>query len=313
MKVRRSAQLSTFVLALLAAICAQAFAQASRLSVEQKPTPEEALKFLKSMPRVWRNPTGKKKELTQLWESYTVADLKTLKIVHPGGHVEDPTAPNSFSRRHLRISPADWKYFTAFEQMEEFVVAHDMEGITDECLFHVGQFPQTVKTLRLEMSEASGEGIRHLQNLRQLRALSLNFSRTLDDRALVHAAGVASLQYLDVNACPQVTGTGVAALAKLKNLKTLKIGSCSLSDESLQHFNNLPIQELDLSNVEKGWIVDYRGGGRCRFTVTFDGLRRLLANKQNLPNLQRLLLTDTSFTRPQKVQLAELRPGLEVK
>ena len=63
----------------------------------------------------------------------------------------------------------------------------------------------------------------------------------------------------------------------------------------------------------KPWIVRYRGGGRHRFTVTFRGLRALLASKKNLPNLKRLYLKGTRISRAQKAQLAKLRRGLEVK
>lgn len=278
----------------------------------KKPSPEEALRFLKSLPRVWRSAKGKK-VLVQLWEDFTVADLKTLKVAHPGGHIEDRRSPNRFSRRHLRLKPSDWKYFTVFEGLEEFQVGHDMEGITDECFFYLGQLPQSMHTIKLEMSEATGEGVKHLRSLKKLKALSLNFSRTIRDVALVHAGEIETLEYLDVGACPAVTGTGAAALAKLKKLKVLKIGSCSLGDADLVHFKDLAVQELDVSNVEKGWIVEYRGGGRCRFTVSYAGLRKLLAARDALPNLKRLFLRDTGISERQKRQLAALRRGLQVR
>ena len=129
----------------------------------------------------------------------------------------------------------------------------------------------------------------------------------------VHAGGIESLEYLDVSACPSIQGPGVAALAKLKNLKVLKIGSCSLSDRSLWYFVPLPVEELDMSHVEKGWIVEYRGGGRCRFTVTYDGLATLLAYRGSLPKLKRLRLKDTQISEAQKRQLGALRPGLKVE
>ena len=281
----------------------------------KKPSPEEALKFLKSLPRVWRNTRADfrgKKILVQLWEKHTVEDLKTQKLIHPGGHVEDPDAPNRFSRRHLYIKPADWKYFTVFGALEEFQVGHDLEGITDECLFYLGQLPQSMHTIKLEMSQATGKGVKHLQNLKNLKYLSLNFSRTITDVALVHAGKIESLEVLDVCGCPAITGTGVSALSKLKNLKTLKIGSCSLSNASLKHFKSLTIEELDLSHVEEGWIIQYRGGGRCRFTITPIGLRNFIADKKNLPDLKRLILKKTRFTKEQKAALAKLRPGLVV-
>jgi hypothetical protein len=103
----------------------------------EKPTPEEALVFLQLLPRVWRSAKGKK-ILVQLWEDYTVEDLKTVRLVHPGGHIEDPTAPNRFSRHHLRLRPKDWRYFTVFGRLEQFEMGHDMPGVTDECLFYLG-------------------------------------------------------------------------------------------------------------------------------------------------------------------------------
>ena len=296
-----------------------------------KPTPQEALKFLKALPRVWRNARDfdpkapSKKILLQLWEDFTVEDLKTVKVVHPGGHIEDPTAPKRFSRRHLRIKPSDWRYFTVFEQLEAFEATHDMDGITDQCFFYLGQLPQSMTRIHLEMSEATGEGVRHLQNLKNLKSLSLNFSRTIADVALVHAGGIASLEYLDVNGCPRITGRGVAALAKLKRLNVLKIGGTSLSDASLVHFKALAVEELDLSDNVAEWVVKYRGGGRHHFTVSFAGLRRLLASRGALPNLKRLTLRRNlprwvkpvvkaqAFSKAQKARLARLRPGLRVR
>lgn len=285
----------------------------------RKPPPEEALRFLKSLPRVWRNtrdydPKGpSKKILVQLFEDYTLEDLKTVKVLQPGGHVEDPTTPTRFSKRHLRIAPMNWWYFTAFEQLEVFKMGHDMEGVTDECLFFLGHLPQSMQTIKLEMSEATGEGVKCLQDLQNLKSLSLNFSRTIGDVALFHAAGIESLEELDVCGCPRITGAGVAALAGLEKLRVLKIGSCSLSDASLRHFLHLPVEELDMSHVEEGWIVEYRGGGHCRFTVSYAGLQALLTYQGSLPNLKRLVLRKTQFSDAQKQALASLRPGLEVR
>ena len=318
MRIRRLTRLG--ILALLAPVlCGGAPAPVPTEPEFRRPAPEEALRFLKSLPRVWRNTRDydpkapSKKILVQLWQDFTVEDLKSLKVLQPGGHVEDPTAPNRFSKRHLRLRPVDWRYFTVFERLEVFRMGHDIDGVTDECLFYLGQLPQSMHTVKLEMSEATGEGVRHLQNLKNLKTLGLNFSRTITDVALVHAAGIERLEHLDVSACPLIRGPGVAALAPLERLKVLKIGSCSLSDASLGYFVSLPVEELDMSHVEEGWIVEYRGGGRCQFTVSFTGLGRLLTTPGSLPNLKRLVLRKTQFSAEQKQRLAMLRPGLEVR
>ena len=188
-----------------------------------------------------------------------------------------------------------------------------MEGVTDDCMFFLGHLPQSMQTIRLEMSEATGEGVKYLQSLQNLKSLSLNFSRTIGDVALAHVAGIKSLENLDVCGCPSITGSGVGALAGLEKLKVLKIGSCSLSDASLPQFVQLPVEELDMSNVEEGWIVTYRGGGHCSFTVSYAGLQALLTHQGSLPNLKRLILRKTSFSDAEKQALARLRPGLEVR
>jgi len=84
-------------------------------------------------------------------------------------------------KRHLRINPADWKYFTVFEQIEEFEVGHDLDGITDECFFHLGQLPQSMKRVKLEMSEATGEGGWRISGFDDQRMLK-TFSGAADKR-----------------------------------------------------------------------------------------------------------------------------------
>jgi hypothetical protein len=305
-----------------------------------RPTAAEALAFLKTLPRGWgkRGPKGEVLTWVQPWETRTEADIKTITTLHPGYHIrgkadweqgrlapEAKALPKFVGRLHIRMPPEDYRYFTAFEKLEQFEVTHDLENLTDDCMFYLGRLSQSVHTLRLEMCEANGEGVRHFQNLANLKTLTMNLSRTLTDRALVHAAGIASLERLEVGSCPAITGTGVSELAKLKNLRVLKIGSCSLSDASLANFRSLTVEELDLSHSEMGWAVEYRGGGQAKSTVTYAGLRTLIADKQNLPNLKRLILTDPNIraalltpvslklSQKEKDELAKLRPGLEVR
>lgn len=285
----------------------------------EKPTPEEALKFLQSLPKRkfkegWKEDPRK---IVQFWSETTVEDIRALKTIHPGCHTNKDGEPP----RHLRLKPEDWRYFTALESLEAFEMTHDLEGCDDACFFHLGQLPQTMRRVQMEMSDATGTGVAHLANLKNLVSLSLNFSRTITDVALVNAAKIESLEYLDVNGCPGITGSGVAALAKLKNLEVLKIGGCSLSDQSLQNFKSLTVEELDLSDNVAEWVVRYRGGGRHDFAVTFAGLKDLLSARENLPNLKRLIVQkhrrslrkDEILTKSQKAELARLRPGLEVR
>lgn len=73
------------------------------------------------------------------------------------------------------------------------------------------------------------------------------------------------------------------------------------------------------------WVIKYRGGGQHHFTVSFAGLRSLIASEDALPNLKRLTLRRNlpgwakpvvkveSFSKAQKAELAKLRPGLQVR
>jgi hypothetical protein len=326
---------------LVADLAFSAAAASAAAAVLAKPTAEEALAFMRTWPLTWGGKGASGKVIwVQPWANRTVEDIRTMTTLHPGYHVrsgqmwergepvgpERKALPKFVGKMHTRLDPAEYRFFTAFEKLEKFEVTHDLEDITDECLFYLGHLPQSVTALQLEMSEVVGPGIKHLQNLKNLKTLSMNLSRTLTDEALVQASGIQSLEHLSVSSSPAITGSGVKALAKLKGLKSLKIGSCSLSDASLDNFKDLAIEELDLSHTEMGWAIKYRGGGHANFTVTYAGLRSLLAPKENLPNLKRLilatdpkvrasLLTPSSLkiTAQQEQQLAELRPGLEVR
>ncbi len=304
-----------------------------------KPTAEEALAFLRTLPRGWgkRGPKGEVLTWVNPWEARTAEDIKTITTLHPGYHIrnkndlaqgrvapEAKALPKFIGKLHIRMDPADYRFFTAFERLEKFEVTHDLEGITDECLFYLGHLAQSVHTIRLEICEAKGDGVKYLANLRNLKTLTMNLSRTLTDVALENAADIASLERLETCGCPEITGSGVSALARLKNLKALKIGSCSLSDASLVNFKDLAIEELDLSHTEMGWAIEFRGGGHAKFTLTYAGLHSFLADKHNLPNLKRLILTSTiqpglltpstlRLSQKEKEELAKLRPGLEVR
>jgi hypothetical protein len=69
-----------------------------------------------------------------------------------------------------------------------------------------------------------------------------------------------------------------------------------------------------------GWAIEYRGGGHAKFTVTYAGLHALLADKRNLPKLNRLIVASTiqanlltpgafNLSVKEKDELVRLRPG----
>ena len=115
----------------------------------RRATPEETLRFLRTLRRgTGPLPSG---ESPKPWIHMTVEDIRTLKLVHPGYHTNRDGEP----ARHVRLKPSDWWYFTGFEQLEVFEMLHDIEGVDDPCFHYLGQLPQTMRRLHLEMSEAT--------------------------------------------------------------------------------------------------------------------------------------------------------------
>lgn len=254
----------------------------------QRPSADEALAFLQSLPPLARRVEGKEQFLNE-WRDRTAQDIKTMTEIAPGGH---PAG----SKGHLRIDSDNWKYFTAFESIETAKL-WEIDGANDQAFYHLGHLPQSVKYLYVELADVSDEGVHHLQNLANLEYLGIGWSENITDGALANMAKIPSLQEVLVSGCKGVKGSGAAHLAGLKNLKKLQIADTSVTDASLGAFVKLNIEELDLSSN----------------ALTADGLKQLLGTPSNLPKLKKLLLRKVALSGEELDTLRSIRPELTIE
>jgi hypothetical protein len=255
-------------------------------AAETRATPEEALAILKSFPPVARKVDGEKK-MVQLWQDKTVADIRAMKTISPGGHIEGGA--------HLRIKGDDWRCFTAFEQLEKAEL-WEIEGADDTAFRHLGNLSQTVNWLFVEIAEVSDRGLAPLANLKNLRFLGVGWTKTVTDGALESLASIQSLEHLLVNGCKGITGSDAGKLTALPKLKVLEMAGTGVTDATLSNLAPLKIEELNLSQT----------------TVTPAGLKKLLSDAGCLPNLKTLTLKKVAVPNPELKALKAARPALNI-
>ena len=261
-----------------------------------RPTVEETLTFLRSLPPIHRK-INDKPALVQIWKDKTIDDIKTMKKLQFGGHIE--------GGGHLRIEGDDWKYLTAFEELETANL-WEIEGANNTAFYHLGHLSQTVATLNVEVAhEVTAKGIKHLQNLKNLKILGVGWSDKIDDEAVQEIAKIATLEQINVSGCRAIKGPGLESLAKLKHLKTLKLSMSALTDDALANLSGLGVEALDLSKPPN-WVKN------SPYFITFDGIRNLLADRENLPKLMKLTLKNLKLSDKQVAALQASRSGLEV-
>src|SRR5579872_1083195 len=123
---------------------------------------------------------------------------------------------------------------------------------------------------------------------KELRSLSLAFTKNLTDTGLARLAGLKKLQKLNLGGCRRVTDAGLKACSALKSLETLNLSMTQISDGGialLVEFTNL--RELDLDNTE----------------VTDDGLQHVA----RLKKLEFLRLADLPVSDQGLKNLASLQ------
>jgi hypothetical protein len=251
-----------------------------------KATPEEALAILKSLPPIARKVDGKK-QMIQPWQDKTPADIRTMKLISPGGHIEGGP--------HLKIKGEDWRCFTAFAQLEKAEL-WEIEGADDTAFRHLGNLSQTVNWLFVEIAEVSDRGLAPLANLKNLRYLGIGWTKTVTDGAFDSLARITSLEHLLVSGCKGIKGEGVGKLTVLPKLKTLEIADTGVSDATLSRFAALQIEELNLSQNK----------------VTAAGLAKLLSDTKNLPRLKTLTLKKVALSDADLAAVKAARPGLNI-
>ena len=165
------------------------------------------------------------------------------------------------------------------EQVE--LVNLDSEpGITDDGLVHFSKM-QSLQAIVLHSNRISGVGLEHLTGLKRLTTLMAIGWNT--DASLEHVSKLKSLEDLSLIEVRRITEKGLAQIAKLRNLRSLCIGT-------------------------GGWNGDDSGIRDC-MNVTESGL----ANLYELKNLESLTLNTTRVTRIGRDKLQKALPNCQIQ
>ena len=215
---------------------------------------EATLAWLKKMPTMSRSAIGPKME-PGCFQKLTVADLKTLKELHIGGH---PIKDGKFQPGHVEFPADEYRHLTVLPALEKLGFMEN--GIGDAGLAHVGKIT-TLTHLTFGDHEITDAGLKHLTHLKKLTYLNLCFpdkkhGGNISDKGMDELAKITSLETLDLRAT-QITDVGLAKLKSLPNLKELLLNGTAITDQGLVHLQE--IKSLRRVNVFNCKAVTPRG------------------------------------------------------
>ena len=183
------------------------------------------------------------------------------------------------------------------------------QPVTDDDLRHVGELTELRFFCAEDGREVTDQGVQHLRNLRELRALALPMSN-LTDQSLSVLSRLPKLRDLYVHGCqltdeglehlgnmPQLrsllilggdavfTDAGLAELGKLTRLESVTLNGMDATDEGLRHLGSLKsLRQLSLfdSNLDATWLseqlpqcwihVGFRQDGKSTWAVWEGGV-----------------------------------------
>jgi internalin A len=126
-------------------------------------------------------------------------------------------------------------------------------GLDDDGLDQLVELMATrpeIRDLRIEETQVTDEGLRHLAELPYLTHLDLSYTR-LSDAALVHVGKLKNLQSLSLEGCGSITGSGLIHLTALNDLRQLRLRGSGLSGCYLREIGRLrALRSLDLGVAE---------------------------------------------------------------
>jgi len=121
--------------------------------------------------------------------------------------------------------------------------------VTDQGLGSLAPL-KALQILDLSETTVSGSGLDAIASHPQLWALSLREAR-ISDQALATIGKLPSLRYLDLGYNLDLTDTGVASLADLKNLEVLSLSRTRLTDAGLSAISGFDkLRSLDVSGTQ---------------------------------------------------------------
>ena len=184
-------------------------------------------------------------------------------------------------------------------------------GISDVGVRQIGSIAG-LEELSLQDAQIDDEGLKPLENLKNLSSLTIRRSPRVTDSAIEHLLqlpklsklgllevgitnrglerlkGMTRLRALDLRGCSQVGNAGLEQLASLKNLKILRLGGYLIDDDSLvivkklSSLTSLTIDEAAVKDAGLAHLADLPleeiSFSRC-FGITDEGLKQLSAIK----------------------------------
>jgi hypothetical protein len=120
---------------------------------------------------------------------------------------------------HIRLKSAtDQDLQTLVEEIAgtPAVISLDLSenrNITDAGIARLKNLPQ-LKELNLSSCDITRRSLDHLAELPELRSLNLSYCNRLDDSAVKGLNALTSLEFLDIQACMQITRAGVSRLQR---------------------------------------------------------------------------------------------------
>lgn len=187
----------------------------------------------------------------------------------------------------------------------------DSDVFTDEALEHLGEFPwlrQLCLQWHDEYSSWSDAGLEHIAGLKILGWLLLDGPVT--NSGLAHVARLERLQSLKIR-CRDVDDDGLVHLAGLTGLRKLELLFCHVEGPGLIHLAGLiNLRELDLGFMPRAAEhVHHLGALRSLHTLKIGGPDIDLLDLATLVSLRTLKISGT----PSDTQLAQLAPLNELE
>jgi hypothetical protein len=205
---------------------------------------EGTLAWLKKLPTMSRSALGPMME-RDCFQKLTVADLKTLKELHLGGHL---IKDGKFQPGHVEFPADDYRHLTTLRALEKLGFMEN--GLGDAALVHVGKL-ENLTHLTFGDHQLTDAGVKHLVNLKKLTYLNLCFpdqkhGGLISDKGLDEIVKIVSLETLELRAT-QITDAGMAQLRTLPRLKELLVNGTAITDQGLVHLH--AIKSLRIVNV----------------------------------------------------------------
>lgn len=263
------------------------------LSITDQRITDRALSFVAKMPAL--------KKLTLEAEHITERGLNALSE----SGVEELVLHNA------NVSSAGFgKLATLPHLVQLSVQATSVHEIGDEAVDVITKSLPALTTLKLESTQISNAVLKKLERLKQLRRLSLSFSKGLSDEGMPAVARLSHLQSLNLSGV-DVTDDGLQVLSQMVGLQELYLWRARISDKAAASISKMKdLKVLHLSNTEitdQGLALIARMRSlrdlKLKETKITD---RGLAHLKESPRLSKLSLQKVSLTDKGVATIGEL-------